>query len=687
MYPGPAGPIGNECAGTVVSIGEGVTNVSPGDEVMVLAENTFSDSVIARAQAIYPKLSSHSFADAVTIPLAYLTAYHGLFNLAQIKAGDRVLIHAAAGGVGMAAVQLARLAGAEVFGTAGSPRKRAFLKSNGVQHVMNSRTLDFADEIMTATNGEGVDIVLNALTDEFIPRSISVLADEGCFLEIGKRGIWMADQVAALNPTLRYFPYDLADVMNDEPDFMRVTLQQMLPDFESGALQPLPLRSFPMSDVIDAFRYMARAKHIGKVVVLQEDNSTPRDSGKVLTDATYLITGGLGGLGLVMASGLVERGARHLVLMGRSGASEDAQRAMDELEQAGATVWIAEGDVSSREDVARILTHIVETMPALRGIIHAAGVVDDGMLISQTWSRFEDVMAPKIAGAWNLHMLTQDIPLDFFVMFSAGAAIIGSPGQGNYAAANAFLDGLAHFRREEGLAALSINWGAWKQVGMASILDSHERRRWSAVGIGMIEPEVGFQLFDQLLSGHHSQIGVLPMNWSAQAQQFSAGKEPPLLRQLIQSARSKSPSERKPAIPRILLQLDTADADERYGIILEFVEGQVIKVLGLDSSQQIDHQLGLTDIGMDSLMAVELSNRLESSLGQKLPSTLAFEHPTVFALADYLVTEILALPPDNGESDEQNVDELQVAIRTDVEKLSEDEAEDSLLKELKDAGY
>lgn len=663
MYPGPAGPLGNECAGTVISIGEGVTSVAPGDEVMVLAESTFSDLVITRAQTVYPKLPSHSFADATTIPLAYLTAFHGLFTLAQIKAGDRVLIHAAAGGVGMAAVQLARMAGAEVFGTAGSPRKRAFLKSNGVQHVMNSRTLDFADEITTITSGEGVDIVLNALADEFIPKSLSVLADGGCFLEIGKRGIWTADQVAALNPTLRYFPYDLADVMRDEPDFMQVTLQQMLPDFESGALRPLPLRSFPMSDVIDAFRYMARAKHIGKVVVLQEDDSSTRESGEVLSDATYLISGGLGGLGLVMASGLVERGARHLVLMGRSGASEDARRAVDELEQVGATVWIAEGDVSATEDVDRILTHVAETMPPLRGVIHAAGVIDDGVLIAQSWSRFEGVMAPKMAGAWNLHMLTQDIPLDFFAMFSAGAALIGSPGQGNYAAANAFLDGLAHYRRGEGLPALSINWGAWKRVGMAASLDSRERRRWASSGIEMIEPEVGFQIFDQLLSLNHSQVGVLPMNWSIQAQQISVGKEPPLLRQLIQSARSKSPAKEKPAISKILSRLKPAGSDERYQLLLEYVESQVIGVLGLDSSQPVDHQLGLTDIGMDSLMAVELSNRLERSLEQKMPSTLAFEHPTVAALADYLMTEIVTAPADSDEPHEWEVDELQERAR------------------------
>src|SRR5690606_7385619 len=314
-------------------------------------------------------------------------------------------------------------------------QKRAYLRSIGVHHVFDSRTLDFADQIMEVTGGRGVDIVLNSLADEFIPRSLAVLADHGRFLEIGKRGVWTAEQVAELNPTIEYHLYDLGEALLARPAHAAEMLDRPVPDFESGALRPLPLHTFAARDAVDAFRFMAQARHMGKIVITHGDAA---GGFPARADATYLITGGAGGLGLVVARALVARGARHLVLMGRRAPTEAASAEIAELTASGARIEMFRGDVGSEDDVARLMDHVAAPRPPLRGIVHAAGVVDDGVLLQQSWDRFRTVARPKIAGAWNLHAATRARPLDFFVLFSTGSAVLGSAGQGNYAAANAF---------------------------------------------------------------------------------------------------------------------------------------------------------------------------------------------------------------------------------------------------------
>ena len=686
MYPGPAGPIGTECAGVVVRTGEGVTAFAPGDEVIALGKGAFKSHIIADENLVFPKPPDLTFARAASIPIAFLTAYYGLHDLARIRPGDRVLIHAAAGGVGLAAVQLAQRAGAIVFGTAGSPEKRAFLRSLGVEYVMSSRTLDFADQVMQYTDGQGVDIVLNALADEFIPKSLSVLADGGRFLEIGKRGIWDHRQVRDFNPTLEYYPYDLTEKLLEDPDYARDTMAKLMPEFAAGQLKPLPLHVFDIQEVIEAFRFMAQARHTGKIVVTQDEDL---DGGSVVReDGSYLITGGLGGLGLAIAGGLIQRGARHLVLMGRSAPSQTAQGLIDEWENTGAHVLTWQGDVSRETDVAAVLAEIEANMPPLRGVIHAAGVLDDGVLRQQSWPRFEKVFAPKIHGAWHLHNLTQRLPLDFFVLFSSMAPVLSNSGQGNYAAANAFLDALAHYRRAQGLPATSINWGPWSEVGMAAAQQDRERQRWSATGVTLIAPDEGVQVFERLLMKKHTQVSVYPMDWQKLAAQVSANEAAPILREMLQQAAVREESGGAAAGSQILQMLNEAAPDERYELLLEHIREQVTRVLGLPASYSVDPQRGLTDLGMDSLMTVELSNRLKNSLGKPLPTTLAFEYPTAAALTEYLLNEVLSLdtapePQTAGETGSRQIDE----IAAEVEQMSDDEIEATLLQELDDIGF
>jgi acyl transferase domain-containing protein/acyl carrier protein len=688
MYPGPAGPIGTECAGVVLSVGEGVTDFSEGDEVIALGKGAFKSHLVTSANLVFPIPAYLSLNQAASIPIAFLTAYYGLHNLAKIKPGDRVLIHAAAGGVGFAAVQLAQRAGAMVYGTAGSPAKHAFLHSTGVQHVMSSRSLDFADEIMELTNGEGVDIVLNALADEFISRSLSVLADHGRFLEIGKRGIWDKNQVAEFNPTLEYYAYDLTQVLLEDPLFAKSTMAELMAEFEAGQLAQLPLHTFPITEIVESFRFMAQARHIGKIVITQEADSQEEDGGLFKEEASYLLTGGLGGLGLAIADEMVRQGARHLVLMGRSAPSKVALEWMSGWKEIGAEIVVTPGDVSIVEDVAKVMDLINQNMPPLRGVIHAAGVLDDGALAGQSWPRFETVLKPKMDGAWNLHTRTLGENLDFFVLFSSIASVLGSPGQSNYAAANAFLDVLAHYRRSLGLSGMSINWGPWSEVGMAAGQSRRDHQRWGASGVINIAPDEGKQVFARVLRKSKVQISVYPMNWSKLSRQMGAGEIQPLVRDLINQSVEAVQSEAYTSDSNFLQSLESADPEERSELLMTHIEAQVLKVLGLDPSQSIDPQRGLADLGMDSLMTVELSNRMKASLGKSLPTTIAFEYPTIAALAGYLLDEVLEFSNGHGPTPEPDrAQDAPEEERVGLVHMTEDEVEDILLQELEDIGY
>ncbi|MBF2022481.1 MAG: aminotransferase class I/II-fold pyridoxal phosphate-dependent enzyme, partial [Hydrococcus sp. C42_A2020_068] len=628
-------PFGGECAGKIVAVGEGVEGLQVGDEVIAAqAIGGLSSFVTVDARFVVRKPKELSFEEAATIPTTFLTAYYGLHYLAKIKKGDRVLIHAAAGGVGQAAIQLAQKAGAEVLATA-SPKKWEFLKSIGVTNVMNSRTLDFAEEVMALTDGQGVDIVLNSLNGEFIAKNLEILAPGGRFVEIGKIGIWDESQVREKRADVAYFPFDLLNVSQDRPSLIASMLEELIQEFHQRSLRPLPHTVFPIEEAASAFRYMAQAKHIGKVVIsLPQIASQPF---MIREDGSYLITGGLGALGLQVARWLVEQGAKHLVLVGRSQSSQAAQETISQLEKAGARVCVIQADISNPEDVARIIVFYqkIQSKIQLRGIIHAAGILDDGVLLKQTWERFERVMAPKVQGAWNLHVATQDLPLDFFVCFSSIASLIGSPGQGNYAAANAFMDALVHYRRGMGLPALSVNWGVWADVGMAAELSAQNQARLEQQGLSAIALQPGLQLLKELLQQQATQVGALPVNWSI------------FLKQLPETSffEAVTPkSEEKLVQPRseFLQQLESAASSDRKTLLFDRVRSQVAKVLGFSSPELIEPQQNFGDLGMDSLMAVELKNSLQTSLGISIPLTSAFDHPTIELLTNYLAQELFA---------------------------------------------
>lgn len=389
-------------------------------------------------------------------------------------------------------------------------------------------------------------------------------------------------------------------------------------------------------------------------------------------DGSYLITGGLGGLGLKVAHWMVEQGAKYLVLTGRRGVTSATQEDINQLEQAGAKVLVLQADVSNPEDVARVLADVKTSYPPLRGIVHAAGVLDDGILLQQTCDRFARVMAPKVEGAWNLHTLTLDIPLDFFVCFSSVASLLGSPSQGNYAAANAFMDALAHHRRSLSLPGLSINWGPWAEAGMAAQLGHQNKNRMADNGFATITPEQGLQILGDLL-GTATQVGVIPVNWAKFLQQFPPGSEPSLVSHLAPKTQQQKDEQAPAKQFEILRQIREVAASERENLLITHIQAEVAKVLRFDQSQQPNPLQGFFEMGMDSLMSVELKNRLETSLGYSLPSTLTFEYPTIESLAQYLLNKVISLDIPEEVEVEPEQDNEESSIVADIMQLSEDE--------------
>jgi len=500
LYPDTP-PLGIECCGKVVAKGNEVTDIAIGDSVIAIAKGSFSQYVTVDANLAILKPEHLTDTEAVTIPEAFFTAYWSLYHLGKISQGDRVLIHAAAGGVGQAAIQLAQLAGAEVYATA-SVGKWKVLEDLGVKQIMNSRNLDFASQIMEKTQGKGVNLVLNSITNEgFIEKNLQVLAQGGRFLELAKRDIWSPEDVKQTRGDVSYFVIDTEQTCQEQSSLVQEMLQKLRQEFCQKRLKPINQTIFPLEDAVSGFRYMQQAKHTGKIVITWSLAGKTDDSVKISPDGSYLITGGLGDLGLLVARWLAEKGAKNLILLSRSGDKTEVKSQIQALEATGTNIKLVKADVSQISELEPIFKNLTAPFLPLRGIIHTAGVLDDGLIKDQTWQRFQKVLAPKVQGTWNLHRLSLNYPLDFFVLFSSSACLLGAPGQGNYTAANAFLDAIASYRQGQGLPALSINWGPWAEVGMTARMGLEERL--SQKGEDSIPPSLGLVVLEKLLLEKH----------------------------------------------------------------------------------------------------------------------------------------------------------------------------------------
>jgi acyl transferase domain-containing protein/7-keto-8-aminopelargonate synthetase-like enzyme/acyl carrier protein len=642
-------PLGFDCAGIVSAVGEGVTDLAVGDEVMSPAVGGAASHVIAFREAVMRTPKGVDHVTAASLPSVFWTAYHSLVQLAQLKAGERVLIHAAAGGVGLAAIQIAQAAGAEIFATA-SPGKWDYLKSQGIVHIMNSRTLDFADEILRATGGKGVDVVLNSLTGAALERSFSVLKQNGRFVEIGKLGGGMPEE-AVRRPDAAYFTFELGAVIARDPVVSTRTGEQICALFETGVLRPLPVTTFAIDNAAEAYRFMQQTKHIGKVVLPLGEASTVRD------DASYLVTGGLGGLGLKVADYLVSAGARHLVLAGRSGASPGATSAIEEMRRRGASVEVFQGDVSAPEDAAAMIDACQRAAP-LHGVIHAAGVLREALVRNQSADSFASAMAPKVRGGWELHRLTRGMPLDFFVCFSSMASLTGSPGQANYAAANAFLDSMATMRRAQGLPAVSIQWGPWADVGMAAGLEFGS-------GIEKLSVDDGIDAFRTFLKprrGARGEIGVMKVRWDVYTKRWPSPESLNYFSALLGESRGAALALKDD----FLKTLRSAPEAARRRLLEEHIHEAVRQVLGLSASYDIKNGEAWTTLGVDSLMMVEIKNRLESSLRLTFPMELLMRDVNIQSVTDFALDKLAAAPVEATPPGQSTPPEDPVAIRFEI---------------------
>jgi acyl transferase domain-containing protein/NADPH:quinone reductase-like Zn-dependent oxidoreductase/acyl carrier protein/short-subunit dehydrogenase len=668
MYPGRTGLLGGECAGRVVAVGAGVTHVRPGDDVMAVAAGSFASHVLARGELVQLRPAGISAEQGAAFSIPYITAEFCLGHLAGMSRGQRVLIHAAAGGVGMAAVRLAQLAGADIFATAGSPWKRDLLRSMGVAHVYDSRSSAFAAEIMSHTGGRGVDIVLNSLAGDLIEASFAVLAPGGTFVEIGKRGIKEPAWVAAQGKGWRYFIVDWSETAASDPALIGGLYARLVEALREGDIPPLPTQSFPLEHAGAAFRCMAQARHAGKIVI-RHGVRTPF---AVRRDGTYLISGGLSGLGLHAARRLGELGAGRLVLLGRRGVTSEAMPVLEVLRAAGTEVIAEAVDIADERAVNGVLERVRAGGPPLRGVLHCAAVLDDGALLQQNAERFMRVFAPKVRGGRILDAATRRDPLDWFVLFSSAAAVLGSAGQANYTAANAFLDGLALERRSRGAPATSIAWGPWADAGMAA--DRGLIERMSRQGLAALSIDQGLLALQRAVESGAPQVMVAPIDWKVYFERVSQGVVSPFLAEVAGevSAPASATSLGHGDVGAVDVRRQLADAPpaRRLPMLVTFVRERALRVLGGDPARPLDPSTPLGDLGLDSLLAVELRNALSAALGQPLPATLLFDHPTVAAVTEYLATLLkIDGAPQSGQA--APVDEQSLLDR--VERLSEDE--------------
>jgi len=669
-YPGQdgtPGPLGWECAGTITAVGPGVAGLRVGDEVVALASAALASHVRADARLVLPRPARLSAPEAATLPAAFLTAYYAVCDLARVQPGERVLIHSAAGGVGLAAIQVARWKGAEILATAGTAGKRALLRMLGVRHVFDSRSAGFADEVRAATLGAGVDVVLNTLTGEAIARNLALLAPYGRYVELTKR-----DPAAGALPDLRppaanlaggnltgaslaagnlaYFAVDVADMIQTRPAQAGRILREVLRLVAAEVLTPLPYTEFPVARAAAAFRHLARADHVGKAVLTFPDptdaDATDADSTDTRSrfdpDATYLVTGGLGDLGRIVARWLAASGARHLLLIGRTPRPDDP--ALAELARLGAQVAYEPVDVADETALRGLLDRRAGAgCPPVRGVVHAAGVAEFRLVDELQPDELARVLHPKVAGGWALHRVLRDAPLDFFVLFSSASAVLGSPMLSAYAAGNAFLDGLAHHRRAAGLPALAIDWGYWTGTGMAARFAAEHGRPLIPPGLAGFTGEEGLEALRMLLAADVTQALVMPADWDRWRAAHPEAASAPLLRELIPA--SEPPAARPPGPPAAppagaAARPENAAAGGLGGRTTEeYLLSQVAAVLGVPA-ERVSARRPLTAQGLDSLMAVEVRARVRRDLGQLLSVTKILGHQTITELAADLTGDL-----------------------------------------------
>lgn len=638
-------------AGVVTAVGDGVRDVRAGDRVAAMFVEGAQPAVMSsfatvRADCLLPvpeKVRTH---EAAGLPCAYLTAWYALRHLARLRPGEKVLIHSASGGTGLAALNLARAFRAEVWATAGSEPKRDFLRGLGVEHVMDSRTLDFADQVRDLTGGRGVDVVLNSLTGPAQSAGLDLLAHRGRFIELGKRDIYANTRLGLLpfRRNVTFVGVDVLMMMQQDPDLLAEGYRELTGMLADGALPLLPVTEHPVAEASSVFHTMASARHTGKLVLTWPTGGTdtlpvcPEDVPVVRSDASYLVTGGLGGLGLLVAQWLAERGAAAVVLASRRAPTAVVRSALDAITtDFGTHIEVVNGDLAEPGVADTLVRTAVSTGHPLRGIVHAAAVVEDATVTNLSPALLEKVWRPKATGAWLLHHSTGSQDLDWWVNFSSAASLLGNPGQGAYAAANAWLDEFTSWRRAQGLPATCVNWGPWAEVGRGAGMSQR--------GYAMITPAEGITALERLLSHDRDRTAYTPVDLPRWLESYPATGRTAFFAELAAPAVTAGSADARNALLKSLQETDSHQ--QRQRLLESRVIEHIAAVLRL-ATDRFDANTSLVTLGLDSLMAIALRNRLQGELALDIPTTVMWTHPTASALTRYL---LVRLHPEQGQDD------------------------------------
>ncbi len=637
--------LGLEFAGVICQLGAKVTGFKLGDAVVGFGSACFSSRLLVKAETVTLIPNNISFAAAATIPSTFFTVFYALHHLARLQAGEKVLIHGAAGGVGIAAIQVARWLGAEIYATVGSEDKRDFLTLLGIEHIHDSRSLRFAEEILAQTDNRGVDVVLNSLAGEAINRNLQVLKPFGRFLELGKRDFY-ENTAIGLRPfrnNISYFGIDADQLLSERPDLSQKLFMEMMQLFHEGVFYPLPYTTFEANHVVDAFRHMQQAKQIGKIVVTYPyDIQTKQAAAKASTlsalqlsdDGSYLVSGGLAGFGLRSAQWLVEKGARHLILIGRSGANNDeAQAALAQWALEGVDVYAAACDVSDQQALALLLTECQTHMPPLKGVIHAAAVIEDSLISNLSEDQIQRVLQPKIQGAMALHELTEKLPLDFFILYSSVTTLFGNPGQSHYVAANLWLEALAAYRNNVGLPATCIRWGAIDDVGYLARNQKIKESLQNRMGGSTLTSALALSVLETLLQEKPATLGVMEFDWRSLSTFLSSARSG----KFSEIAKSNQSSDHNDDISADIKKLLAELSDEDlHAVFVDMLKEELSQIL-LVNKDKINAEQSMYDIGLDSLMGVELMVAIESRFSVQIPVLALSEAPTLNKLANRLI--------------------------------------------------
>jgi NADPH:quinone reductase-like Zn-dependent oxidoreductase/short-subunit dehydrogenase/acyl carrier protein len=644
-FTGPT--LGLECAGRITRTGPLVEGLQVGDRVVALAAAAFASHATVAASQVAKLPDSISCIAAATIPVAFITAYYALVHQARLRRGEWVLIHGGAGGVGMAAIQVARSRGAKIIATAGSPAKRALLKALGIQHVLDSRSTSFVDGVRRITE-DGVDVVLNSLANEAMEQSVACLRSFGRFVELGKRD-YVSNTHLGLRPfrkNLSYFGVDVDQLVGRRDTGAKV-FADVMRRFRDGTFTPLPHAVFDAERAAEAFHLMQHSAHIGKLVIRPPSTDTVRKPPlpfAVSATGTHLVTGAFGGFGLETVRWLAEKGARHFVLIGRRGAaSAEACAVVDDLRARGVQILCDPCDIADEAALARLMAKARATMPPLVGVTHAAMVLDDAIIANLDEDRLHRVLEPKVRGADNLDRLSRDVALDYFVLFSSVTTLIGNPGQGNYVAANGYLEGLARQRRARGLPALAIGWGPIADVGIVARTQKLQSDLEKLTGARAMTAREALDLMAQALTQTRdrpdlSVITIAPNDGIAAGDRLAVLRSPTYASLLRKNGASLTADTIKLDVREILR---TDGADSARVSVSDLITAQLARVLHA-REEDISRTRALGEIGLDSLMALELGMNLESALDLQMALPGSVGELTVAALADAVIARAMA---------------------------------------------